>query len=89
MEVKITFTYDDYKALASQLPKNVPYISGRATLSNGEHTCALTISMFVYPDGKTTVVWWDIEFKDGRGTMTINNNFDIAKFVEAYENSVR
>lgn len=89
MEVKITFTHDDYKTLASQFPKNVPYVSGRATLSNGEHTCVLTVSMFIYPDGKAVTVWWDMEYKDDRGTMNLNSNFDIAKFIEAYENAIR
>lgn len=80
---RIGFTDDFYADLAKQFPRNVSYIATTRTgtiLDTYDYT--FSISMVVYRNSRPITIWWDFNCE-------IDIDFDIEKFLSAYENFIR
>lgn len=80
---RVGLTDDFYADLAKKFPRNVPYISRTcAGAILDTYGYAFTISMVVCKCNKPTVIWWEFD-------CDIDVDFDIEKFLSAYENYIR
>lgn len=80
---RIGLTDDFYADLAKQFPRNVPYVSMTRTgmiLDTYDYT--FSISMVVYRNSRPTTIWWEFNCE-------IDIDFEIEKFLSAYENFIR
>lgn len=80
---RIGLTDDFYARLARSFPRSVPYVSTTRTgmiLDTYDYT--FSISMVVCGDSRPTTIWWDFNCE-------INIDFDIEKFLSAYEDFIR
>lgn len=80
---RIGLTDDFYANLAKTFPRSVPYVSAiRSGKILGTYPYLFTISMVVYKMCRPAVIWWEF-------SCDIDVDFDIEKFLSAYENYIR